>query len=222
MEFNQYLQKVHNLTFLMFFSTFCLGKFFSWFEVVNTNEFICIIIGFILTVYGIYQNINSPIFDLKNKRNSVMFICIGEGLTIGPLIYIVDTYDTILIPIAIILTIIVFGSCVFVSKFIKISNVVGHHIMNMFTIVLILQCIYIFCILMGFKEYGEYINTGETYIGIGVFMVVLIYDYEKAKNDFYNGDKDYYVTSVNIYLDLLNIFIRILNLIIKYNKSQKD
>ena len=62
---------------------------------------------------------------------------------------------------------------------------------------------------LGYTLYANTLSTAESYLGIGLFTMMIVYDTHVAIKRYQKGDADHLGMSIQLLLDLWNLIIRI-------------
>ena len=185
-----------------------VGTYFL--EFIMKLFFILAASTFFLVIYMTFSQNNT------NKMNLFYLFSCLEGLTISPLVFNAHLIDTTIVPSAIALTIITFGTFTYLSMYTNKRNIL--YFGGIASTILTVLCISSFVNL--FLQ-SSILFQIDIYLGLVLFCFYIIYDTQMVIQEFEMGQNDIVHHAMTFYLDFLNIFIRILIILMKNSKKKK-
>jgi FtsH-binding integral membrane protein len=138
--------------------------------------------------------------------------CIGMGLSASPIFLSIHEVSSIILPMTMGVTAAIFGGASLVGLLLPRTTMLGYR--NVLTGGLLgLLGLNVSGALaakfLGFTLFATTLSTPESYIGIGLFTLMLIYDTTVAIKRYEKGDADHLGMSIQILLDIWNLIIKI-------------
>ena len=148
---------------------------------------------------------------------SLLSVCFGYSA--WPLIYSAQSQNGMIVPLASLITIIIFGTFTFLSKYIKDENML---IMNGFLCSVLISHIFIGIVFIFFPV-SNMIHLIYLSFGILTFCGYISYDTKLMYDRFRLGHYDHYYHALNLFLDIINIFLTVVEvlMIVMGNKNTK-
>ena len=152
----------------------------------------------------------------KNKMNLFYLFSGLEGLTLSPLVYSAHLMDSTLVPGALSLTVITFGTFTYISMQTNKRDVLylGGILSTVLTVFCVMSLVNLFL-------HSPLLLKIDIYLGLVLFCFYVIYDTQMVIQEFENGKNDVVFHAMTFYLDFLNIFIRILIILMKNSKKKE-
>lgn len=167
------------------------------------------------------------IYRTKNDAGRLIIFgigCIGMGLSAAPLFLSIHETSNIILPMSMGITAAIFGGASLVALMLpkdsalSYGSVLGGGLLGLISLNLtgiILNYTY------GPNIYSSTLWTAESYLGIGIFTLLIVYDTHVAIKRYQKGDADHLGMSIQILLDLWNLILRIANEIAKAQAKKK-
>lgn len=167
------------------------------------------------------------IYRTKNDVGRLLIFgmgCIGMGFSAAPLFLSIHEISNIILPMTMGITAAIFGGASLVALMLPkdsalgYGSVLGGGLLGLISLnltgILLNHTI-------GPNIYSSTLWTAESYVGIGLFSMMIIYDTHVAIRRYQKGDADHLGMSIQILLDLWNIIIRIATEIAKAQAKKK-
>jgi FtsH-binding integral membrane protein len=150
--------------------------------------------------------------------------CIAMGLSASPLFMAVQEASSSILPMTMGVTAAIFGGASLMGLLMPKSKMLGYSgiLSGSFLGLVGLNASGMLAAkFLGITLFANTLTTPESYLGIGIFTLMIVYDTHQAIKRYERGDADHLGMSIQILLDIWNLIIAIGKEIAKDKANQK-
>jgi FtsH-binding integral membrane protein len=150
--------------------------------------------------------------------------CIAMGLSAAPLFLEVQTINSAILPMTMGITAAIFGGASLTAFLMPKTKMLGYKGVltgGLFGLLGLNFSGILAAKFLGITVFANTLTTAESYVGIGIFTLMIIYDTHQAIKRYERGDSDHLGMSIQIILDIWNLIIAIAKEIAK-SKLKSD
>jgi FtsH-binding integral membrane protein len=166
----------------------------------------------------IYRTANDPF------RLGIFGIgCIAMGLSASPLFLAVQEVSSAILPMTMGVTAAIFGGASLMGLILPRTMMLGYGGVlggSLFGLISLNATGMLAAKYLGITVFANTLTTAESYIGVGIFSLMIIYDTHQAIKRYERGDADHLGMSIQILLDIWNLIITIAKEIAKAKMKQ--
>lgn len=230
MHLNQFLSLVYLNTLISILITMTAGNIVNW---LNLNPLTIMLTGAIgsfvaISMFDNKWRLYRTRSDIENNhvveysKNSVIasyLLPCFIGLSISPIMSYADSLDTNILPIAMTLSLVIFGTATIYAFFSDDEEILSWK-QTLHTA--LWSMAFMGLISIFFPAFRTMWTSIELYLGLILFVFFVVYDTYKAISEFKKGNYNYLQVSIGLYLDFINIFVKVVVLLIELKENEKQ